>query len=172
MTNVGLNDHRNASSIHRNNEPDCEVSPATYPLRRTIRVVADWTLVFQGRQVRTLLLTVSLAVLAPTQAGPFDVSADTTAPAFGEAHFGDVERAYGGAALEGPAAFRAAPEDFGDRGPVLVKNRDGSSHGCVASRYDGLTYSHCDPFAVKEEDLPPGTTLTTEPGVIPSIRRQ
>ena len=171
MTSTGFQDDPRTHSLPGVAEPAHGGSSAIDWFWFWRELFIGWATAPRRSLIKVVMLAASLGIVQAAQAGLYDAPQDT-APAFGEAQFGNAEHTYRGAALDEPKAFNAAPEEFGDRGPVLVKNRDGSSHGCVASRYDGLTYSHCDPFAVNDEDLPPGAAPNREPGVIPSIRRQ
>lgn len=174
MTSAEFQDHRLTHSLCGDREHARKGTSAIDWFRFWEGLFIGWAAALRCSPAAAVMLAASMGIFEAAQAGPYDAPQDT-APAFGEVQFGTTENAYRGAALDEPKAFNAAPEEFGDRGPVLVKNRDGSSHGCVASRYDGLTYSHCDPFAVDDEDLPPkppGAAPNSEPGVIPSVRRQ
>lgn len=109
-----------------------------------------------GAAVGLLLAFAPLTVVA----GPYDPKPSTRP--YGEVTYGETWRAYSGATLVSPNGHQAAPRDFGDQGRGIKKNRDGSTKGCLVSRYNDITYSRCDPRLVTPADKPGQTAGTVK----------
>ena len=143
-------------------------APSPVPRSRDPGVKHPTTGIARGTFIPFLLLAFSGVI----HGGPYDPLPHAPA-AFGPLPRLDT-RTYSGVPLNAPTGHQAAPKDYGDRGRARVKNRDGSTDGCTATRYGGINYSQCDPFAVAPEEVaqkPNGKARQTELGVIPSIRR-